>query len=179
MFQFFKTPFSTKITNFTKFDILEPKFKQNFCSRASNFAKVQFFKSYFFQKFSSFSPIFFKKISSLSPYFDAYPFFKPPFAAIRTAHLYPNESWVPPPRGLYLPLSSHLSPAYLIGHTQTSSRHVPPLRHGLVQSGDETDKGVNHNCYTHWFHIEGVLKLSKFNAFTCSFPLSSTIPQRN
>ena len=34
----------------------------------------------------SFKPYF--KNSSLSPYFGAYPFFKPPFAALRTPHLY-------------------------------------------------------------------------------------------
>ena len=97
MFQFFKPPFSTKITNFTKFAVLESKFSQNFRSKASNLAKIQFFKPYFFfQKFSSLSVIFSTKISSLSPYFCAYPFFKPPFAALQAAHLYQNESWVPP-----------------------------------------------------------------------------------
>ena len=50
MFQFFKTPFSTKITNFTKFVILEPNFMQTFHSKAS-----------IWPKFSSLSPIFSKK----------------------------------------------------------------------------------------------------------------------
>ena len=95
-FQFFKTPFSTKITNFIKFGILQPKFPQNFHSKALNSAKIQFFKPYFFQKFCSLSPIFPLKISSLSPYFGAYPFLKPPFAALWAAQLYQNESWVPP-----------------------------------------------------------------------------------
>ena len=48
MFQFFKTPFSTKIMNFTKFAVLNPKFMQNFSSKASNLAKIQFFKPFFF-----------------------------------------------------------------------------------------------------------------------------------
>ena len=65
MFQFFKTPFSTKITHFTKFAILEPKFTQNFRSKVSNLAKIQFFKPYFFQKNQFFKPYFFQKISSL------------------------------------------------------------------------------------------------------------------
>ena len=30
------------------------------------------------------------------PTFGAYPLFKPPFEALRAAHLYQNESWVPP-----------------------------------------------------------------------------------
>ena len=34
--------------NFTKFAILNPKFTQNFSSKASNLAKIQFFKPYFF-----------------------------------------------------------------------------------------------------------------------------------
>ena len=63
MFQFFKTPFSTKIKIFTKFAALELKITQNFRSKASNLAKIQFFKPYFFQKFSSLSPNFAKKIT--------------------------------------------------------------------------------------------------------------------
>ena len=60
-FQFFKAPFSTKITNFTKFVILEINLMQNFRSKASNLAKIQFFKPYFFKILSSLSPIFFKE----------------------------------------------------------------------------------------------------------------------
>ena len=69
MFQFFKIPFSTKITNFTKFATLEPKFMQNFRSKASNLTKIQFFKPYFFPKFSSLSPIFFPKNQFFKPLF--------------------------------------------------------------------------------------------------------------
>ena len=61
MLQFFKPPFSTKTTNFTKFAAPEHKITQNFRSKASNLAKIQFFKPYFFQKFSSLSPNFSKK----------------------------------------------------------------------------------------------------------------------
>ena len=65
MFQFFKTPSSTKITNFTKFVVLEQNFTQNFRSKASNLAKIQFIKPYFFPEIQFFKPyIFFKKISS-------------------------------------------------------------------------------------------------------------------
>ena len=113
MFQFFKTPFSTKITNFTKFAVLEPKCTQNFRSKASNLTKVQFYRPHFFQKSSSLSPIFFQKISSLSPYFGAYSFFKPPFAALRAAHLYQNESWVPPG----IQYIQHASIQYVIHNT--------------------------------------------------------------
>ena len=42
---------------------------QNFHSKASNLAKIQFFKPYFFLKIQFLSPIFSKKISSFSPYF--------------------------------------------------------------------------------------------------------------
>ena len=97
MFQFYKTPFSTKITNFTKSVVLEPNFTQNFRSKVSNLAKIQFVRPYFFQKFSSLSPYFFQKISSLSPIFGANTFFKPPFAVLRATHLCQHESRVPPP----------------------------------------------------------------------------------
>ena len=93
MFQFFKTPFSTKITNFTKFAALEPKFMQNVRSKASNLAKIQFFKPYFFPKIQFFKPLVFQKNQ----------FFKPlylvPTRSLRPhlrAHLYQNESRVPP-----------------------------------------------------------------------------------
>ena len=66
-FQFFKPPFSTKITKFTKFAFLEPKFVQNFHSKATNSVKIQIFKPYFSQ--NSVKPYFFPKVSSLSPYF--------------------------------------------------------------------------------------------------------------
>ena len=69
MFQFFKTPFSTKITDFTNFAVLEAKFTQNFRPKASNLAKIQFFKHYFFPKIQFFKPHIFHKIGSLSPYF--------------------------------------------------------------------------------------------------------------
>ena len=67
MFQFFKPPFSAKITNFTKFAILEPKFTQNFHSRAANLAKIEFFKPYFFPKNQFFKPLFLVPTRSLSP----------------------------------------------------------------------------------------------------------------
>ena len=63
MFQFFKSPFSTKITNFTKFAALEPKFMPNLYSKALNLAKIQFFKPYFFPKIQIFKPYFFKNQS--------------------------------------------------------------------------------------------------------------------
>ena len=66
MFQFFTTLFSTKITNFTKFPLIEPRFMQNLCSKASNLAKIQFFKP-FFQKIS-FKPLFLVPTRSLSPH---------------------------------------------------------------------------------------------------------------
>ena len=91
MFQFFKPPFSANIKNFTKFAVLEPKFTkftQNFRSKAANLAKIQFFKPYFFQKNQFFKPLFLVPTRSL---------LKPPFVALRAAHLYKNESWVPPP----------------------------------------------------------------------------------
>ena len=87
MFKFFKTLFSTKITKFTKFAILEPKCMQNFHSKASNLAKIQFFKPNFFPK----------KISSLSPYFGVYPFFKPPFAALPHTSIPKWKLSTPPP----------------------------------------------------------------------------------
>ena len=78
-FPFFKTPFSTKIANFTKFAILEPKFTkisvpkpqilQNFSSKASNWAKIQFFKLLFFPRNQFFKPLFFMPDRSLSPHF--------------------------------------------------------------------------------------------------------------
>ena len=67
MFQSFsKTLFSTNITNFTKFAILEPKFVQKAVPKPK-----------FWQKISSLSPMFFKKkIFLCAPIFGAYPFFK-------------------------------------------------------------------------------------------------------
>ena len=63
MFQFFKPPFQQKKKKKNpKFAVPEPKFKQNFRSKASNLDKIQFFKPHFFQKFSSLSPIFFKSV---------------------------------------------------------------------------------------------------------------------
>ena len=60
MFQFFKTPFQQKSQIFTKFAVLEPKFMktsvpkpqilQNFSSKASIWAKIQFFKPPIFEK---------------------------------------------------------------------------------------------------------------------------------
>ena len=69
MFQFFKPPFSTKITYFTKFAVLEPKFTHNFRSKALNFAKIQFFKPYFFPKIQFFKPCFFPKNQFFKPLF--------------------------------------------------------------------------------------------------------------
>ena len=49
MFQFFKPPLATlfnKNKKITKFAVLEPKFTQNFRSKASNLTKIQFFKLY-------------------------------------------------------------------------------------------------------------------------------------
>ena len=68
MFQFFKPPFSAKITNFTKFAVLEPKFTQNFRSKAANLSKIQFFKPYFFPKYQFFKPLFLVPTRSLSPH---------------------------------------------------------------------------------------------------------------
>ena len=95
MFQFFKPPFSTKITNFTKFAVLEPKFTQNFHSKTQIwpkfsslnpfFQKIQFFNLYFFPKKHFFKTLFLVPIRSLSPN-----------PALQAAHLYQNESWVPP-----------------------------------------------------------------------------------
>ena len=67
--QFFKTPFSTKISNLAKFVFLEPNFKQNFRSKASNLAKIHFFKPYFFPKNQFFKPLFLVPARSLSPHF--------------------------------------------------------------------------------------------------------------
>ena len=76
-FSSLKPPFQQKSQKFTKFAVLEPKFTQNFHSKASDLAKIQFFKPYFFfSKIQFFKPYFFsQKLSSLSPYFGAYPFF--------------------------------------------------------------------------------------------------------
>ena len=78
MFQFFKTPFQQKLQIFTNFAVLEPKFTkisvpkpqilQNFSSKASNWAKIQFFKPYFFPKNQFFKPLFFVPDRSLSPH---------------------------------------------------------------------------------------------------------------
>ena len=58
-----------------------------------------------FSRNSVLKVLFFPTISSLSPsFFCAFPFFKPPFAALRAENLYQNKSWVPP--GV-CPLPSH------------------------------------------------------------------------
>ena len=63
---------TTIMTNITKFAVLEPKFTHNFRSKASNFAKIQFFKPDFFPKFSSLSFIFLgvptRSLSYLRPF---------------------------------------------------------------------------------------------------------------
>ena len=64
---------------------------QNFHSKASKLAKIQFFKSYFFQKFSSLSPIFSKESVPFAPIFGAYPFFKPPSSALTKIPKYQVE----------------------------------------------------------------------------------------
>ena len=69
--QFVKTPFQQS-TNFTKFAVLEPKLMQNFRSKASNLAKIQFSKIKFPNN-QFFKPLFL--VSTV------YPFLKPPFAA--------------------------------------------------------------------------------------------------
>ena len=101
MFQFFKTPFSTKIKTLTKFAILEPKFMQKFLFQSLKlgqnsvllssifFPKIQFFKHYIFKKNKFFKP----------PIFGVYPFFKPPFAALWATHLYQNETELSYPPG--------------------------------------------------------------------------------
>ena len=59
MFQFFKTPFSTKITNFRKFSVLEPKFTQNFVPKPQIWPKFSFLSPiYFFPKNQFFKPLF-------------------------------------------------------------------------------------------------------------------------
>ena len=82
MFEFFMIPFQQK-SQFLNIFVLEPNFSQNFRSKASNLAKIQFFKPHFFSKNSV--------RLALAPIFGAYPFFKPPFATLRAAHQ--NESY--------------------------------------------------------------------------------------
>ena len=125
MFQFFKTPFSTKITNFTIFSVLKPKFTQNLRSKASNLAKIQFYKPYF-SKVQFFKPYFFKKSVLWAPIFGAYRFLKPPFAALRAAHLYQNESWV-------LGTNKHNSCSLQgIFHSQPKHNINKMIRHSLI-----------------------------------------------
>ena len=61
MFQFFKPPFSTKITNFTKFAVLEPL----------DLRQISVSKPQIWLKFSSLSPIFSKKSVLQAPIFGA------------------------------------------------------------------------------------------------------------
>ena len=73
-------PFQQKSQFFTKLAVLEPKFTkisvtrpqilQNFSSKASNWAKIYFFKPLFFPKNQFFKPLFFMPDRPLNPLCD-------------------------------------------------------------------------------------------------------------